>query len=110
MDTKNPPPSEPNPMGEPAVPEVGLDEREYREALDELLERIDSLPADQRRRLQRLVGETRQRHEKLRESVMRLQETLDTLRVSVKYLIFDVEATRRENEHLRKRISDQPEE
>ena len=109
MGKKNPPSPESNPTGEPAVPEVGLDEQEYRAALDELLKRIDGLPPEQRRRLQGLVGETRQRHEKLRESVMRLQETLDTLRVSVKYLIFDVEATRRENEHLRKRISDQGE-
>lgn len=109
MGKKNPSPSDPTPVNEPAVPEVGLEEREYRAALDELLQRIDSLPPEQRRRLQGLVGQTRQRHEKLRESVTRLQETLDTLRVSVKYLIFDVEATRRENEHLRKKISEQGE-
>jgi hypothetical protein len=107
MGKTNPSSSEPDPPGEPAVPEVGLDEQDYRASLDELLEGIGKLPTEQRRRLQVLVGETRQRHEKLRESVMRLQETLDTLRVSVKYLIFDVEATRRENDHLRKKISDQ---
>jgi len=36
-----------------------------------------------------------------------LQESLDYLRLSVKYLVFDLEATRRENEYLRKLIEQQ---
>lgn len=82
-------------------PAIGLNDGQFREALALLLERIDSLPGDERRQLQGAVDATRQRHEQLRQTVQRLQETLDTLRVSIKYLIFDVEATRRENAHLR---------
>lgn len=33
-----------------------------------------------------------------------LQESLDYLRLSVKYLVFDLEATRRENAYLRRLI------
>ena len=33
-----------------------------------------------------------------------LQESLDYLRLSVKYLVFDLEATRRENKYLRSLI------
>jgi hypothetical protein len=33
-----------------------------------------------------------------------LQEALDYLRLSVKYLVFDLEATRRENNYLRRII------
>lgn len=96
---------EPNPGDQP--PKLGLDDQQYRAALLELLERIDTLPREHRTMLAGLVDETRARHDRLRETVARLQETLDTLRVSMKYLIFDVEATRRENEHLRKLIAEQ---
>lgn len=37
-----------------------------------------------------------------KKSVDNLQESLDYLRISIKYLIFDLEATRRENAHLKK--------
>lgn len=49
-----------------------------------------------------VAAETRARQEKLKETVRTLQESLDHLRLSVKYLVFDLEATRRENEYLRK--------
>jgi hypothetical protein len=38
----------------------------------------------------------------MRKTVAQLQESLDYLRLSVKYLVFDLEATRRENSYLRK--------
>ena len=36
-----------------------------------------------------------------------LQESLDYLRLSIKYLVFDLEATRRENQYLRKLLEAQ---
>jgi len=47
---------------------------------------------------------TRERHERLRQTVSTLQESLDYLRLSIKYLVFDLEATRRENGYLRKML------
>ena len=41
------------------------------------------------------------RRERIRASVTELQESLDYLRLSVKYLVFDLEATRRENTCLK---------
>ncbi len=35
-----------------------------------------------------------------------LQESLDYLRVCIKYQVFDLEATRRENEYLRKLLEE----
>ena len=35
-----------------------------------------------------------------------LQESLDYLRLSIKYLVFDLEATRRENSYLRKMLEE----
>ena len=46
-----------------------------------------------------------ERQEKLKQTVGTLQDSLDHLRLSVKYLVFDLEATRRENQYLRKLLA-----
>ena len=43
----------------------------------------------------------------LHQSVRDLQESLDHLRLTVKYLLFDLEATRRENKYLRQMLEEQ---
>jgi hypothetical protein len=43
----------------------------------------------------------------MRRTVSELQESLDYLRLSIKYLVFDLEATRRENQYLRKLLESQ---
>jgi len=40
----------------------------------------------------------------MRRQLFELRDALDSLRLSVKYLAFDLEATRRENEMLRKAL------
>ncbi|MEO0586874.1 MAG: hypothetical protein AAF078_04460 [Planctomycetota bacterium] len=76
-------------------------DQQFNHKLAELMDQIETLPADQRQRLTELAEKTRQRHEKLKSTVEGLQESLDYLRLSVKYLVFDLEATRRENAYLR---------
>lgn len=51
--------------------------------------------------LDELVKQARENRKNLRESIASLQESLDVLRVHVKYQTFDLEATRREKEALR---------
>jgi hypothetical protein len=84
-----------------------MNEHEFQERLSDLIRQIDALPEAQRGPLANLVRETRDRHERMRRTVADLQESLDYLRLSVKYLVFDLEATRRENEYLRKLIESQ---
>jgi chromosome segregation ATPase len=79
-----------------------MTEHEFQTKLAELMGEISTLPAAERRKLEQLADETRQRHERLRQTVSSLQESLDYLRLSIKYLVFDLEATRRENQYLRK--------
>lgn len=79
-----------------------MTEQEFQTKLAELMGEISTLPAAEREKLHRLADETRQRHERLRATVSNLQESLDYLRLSIKYLVFDLEATRRENSYLRK--------
>ncbi len=81
-----------------------MDETTFQKRLTELLSEIASLPASQRSKLELLVADTKKRHEQLRASASNVQESLDYLRVAIKYLLFDLEATRRENSYLRKML------
>lgn len=83
-----------------------MDEKEFQARLSELMTEISTLPTTDRAKLEQLAAETRARHERLRQTVNSLQESLDYLRLSIKYLVFDLEATRRENSYLRKLIQE----
>lgn len=84
-----------------------MNDADFQKRLGDLLEQIGSLPEPERERLTRLAGETRQRSERMQKTVAELQDSLDYLRLSVKYLMFDLEATRRENAYLRKLLERQ---
>lgn len=82
-----------------------MNDQDFQAKLAELLDQIEQLPADQRPKLEELAEETRRRHQRMRQTLSELQESLDYLRLSVKYLVFDLEATRRENKYLRSLLS-----
>lgn len=81
-----------------------MNESDFQNKLGELISQIDQLPQGQREQLQDLAEQTKARHDKIRKTVKDLQESLDYLRLSIKYLVFDLEATRRENQYLRKML------
>ena len=83
-----------------------MTESEFQTKLAELMGEITTLPVAERKKLEKLANETRERHERLRQTVSTLQESLDYLRLSIKYLVFDLEATRRENGYLRKMLEE----
>ena len=83
-----------------------MDEAAFESKLNELVNEIGSIPTPQQKKLVILVKKTRSYHKKVKKSVSNLQELLDYLRVSIKYLLFDLEATRRENSYLRKLLED----
>lgn len=85
-----------------------MDETTFNAKLTELIAQIDTLPPGERERLQALAAETRQRHEDIKRSVNAIQENIDFLRMWIKYLLFDLEATRRENSYLRKMLEQEP--
>jgi uncharacterized membrane protein len=82
-----------------------MNEQDFQQKLGDLIQQISALPEDQRGPLTQLAEETRDRHERMKQTVADLQESLDYLRLSIKYLVFDLEATRRENEYLRKLLA-----
>ncbi len=87
-----------------------MDETTFQTKLAELMGEISTLPASERGKLEDLAKETQDRHHQLRKSINSLQESLDWLRLSVKYLVFDLEATRRENNYLRQMLESNSEE
>lgn len=81
-----------------------MDEQAFQTKLTELMKKIEQLPEQDRPTLARLAEEAKTRRERLQASVSELQESLDYLRLTIKYLVFDLEATRRENTYLRKLV------
>ncbi len=84
-----------------------MNEETFQRKLAELVNEIGTLPEGERGKLEALAQETRQRHKQLKDTVSSLQESIDFVRLSIKYLLFDLEATRRENDQLRKMLDDQ---
>ena len=84
-----------------------MDEKAFQEKLANLMGEINTLPESERQKLANLAEQTRNRHDKMKKTVSDLQESLDYLRLSIKYLVFDLEATRRENKYLRDMLNKQ---
>jgi len=81
-----------------------MTEAEFQKRLAELVAVIDTLPEGERERLRQLAQETKDRHDQIKKSVNAIQESIDFLRLGIKYMLFDLEATRRENAYLRKML------
>lgn len=85
---------------------VQMNEETFQRKLAELISEIGTLPQGEGGKLAMLADQTRERHRKLKETVSSLQDSIDFVRLSIKYLLFDLEATRRENDQLRKMIDE----
>ena len=84
-----------------------MDEKTFHEKLLDLIEQIKLFPEAKRESLEMMAGELGKKYEDLRKSLVMLQDTLDSLRLNVKYLLFDLEATKKENIALRKKLEEQ---
>ena len=73
---------------------------------DEMEKAIDSLLEAQQERLAGLMVQTMHNLQNPKESIEVLQELSEYLRIFVKYVLFDIEATQRENTTLKKAIED----
>ena len=85
-----------------------MDDVDFREKLFELLKDIDGVTAPEKSKVIQLARKTQQGQDMLQQKLSNLQQSLDSLRLGLKYLIFDLEATRRENNDLRKRLNENP--
>ena len=85
-----------------------MDESAFQKKLKELVSQIETLPEGERQRLRAMAEETQTRHADIKKSVTAMQENIDFLRLWIKYMLFDLEATRRENTYLRKMLEQDP--
>ncbi len=71
-------------------------DEQFEQSLQRCLDALDELPADKREHIQKLVEETRLRHEDIKSSLQRAIHALDDWRLLQKYRLFDLEARQRE--------------
>ena len=78
-----------------------MNETAFEKELNKLVREIGTIPAPQKKKkLILLTKKTRDCQKQVRQNANSLQESLDYLRVSIKYILFDLESTRRENTYL----------
>jgi len=79
-----------------------MEEKNLEAKLNELVKEIGGMVGPEHKKLAMLARQAHDSHKKLQRSVDNLQESLDYLRICIKYQLFDLEATRRENKYLKK--------
>ncbi len=72
----------------------------------ELTQAIESLPIEQRIRLLPSLRRVTESSVRRRRILSLVQEALGQLRLDMKYLVFDLEATRRERDEFQRRLAD----
>jgi hypothetical protein len=83
-----------------------MDETSLEDKLNELVNQFGGTTDPRYKKLAMLARQARESHKRLKRSVDGLQESLDYLRICIKYQLFDLEATRRENKYLRKLLEE----
>ena len=83
-----------------------MDEKTFQEKLQNLIDEFKGFPDAKRKTLEILTNEIGAKYESLLASLKSLQDTVDTLRLNVQYILFDLEATKRENIALRKKLEE----
>ncbi|MBN1124057.1 MAG: hypothetical protein JXA82_03555 [Sedimentisphaerales bacterium] len=83
-----------------------METSDFEKQLNDLVNEFGSIPEPNRSKIILLARRKRESEKKLKKSMEDLQSALDYLRVCVKYMMFDLEATRRENQYLRKLLED----
>ena len=90
-------------MSEPART-VNTDELP-REVLD-LAEALSALPAEHRQAIEPVLGRVIDSNRRRRRILCLVQDALSQLRLDMKYLAFDLEATRRERDEFRRKLEE----
>lgn len=83
-----------------------MDETKLQGKVNDLVKEFGATVDPQYTKLTTLAKQTQHNHKRLQKSIDTLQETLDYLRICIKYQLFDLEATRRENKYLRKLLEE----
>lgn len=80
-----------------------MKEQSMDEKLQALISQIPGLSEDQQAKLRLLAKETQDRQKQIQDNIQKAKDSLDDMRIQCKYLVFDLEATRREQAKLKER-------
>ena len=83
------------------------DEQGLGDELNDLVKEVGGLTGTEKLTLSMLSEQSYKNRKRLEKNVNILQGSLDYLRLCIKYQLFDLEATRRENMYLRKLLEEQ---
>ncbi len=83
-----------------------MDEASLEGALNELAKQFGDSVDVNHTKLAHLAKQAEANRKQLQKSIDTLQELVDYLRVCIKYQTFDLEATRRENNYLKKLLEE----
>jgi septal ring factor EnvC (AmiA/AmiB activator) len=78
-----------------------MTDEEFNTKLKDLIAEIVQLPQDKQKKLTALVEETKERHADIRTAMSKAQQSLLNLQICLKYVLFDLEATRRERDKFK---------
>ena len=73
--------------------------------LVDLIQAVSELPSETRDRLEPLLGRVVESTKRRRRIMNLVQDALAQLRLDMKYLLFDLEATRRERDEFKARLN-----
>lgn len=79
-----------------------MDETALREKVGQLLSAVHRLPAEEEARPAGPAVSGSRGASAMKREMAALEDSLDQIRLAVKYLVFDLEATKRENRVLKK--------
>jgi len=79
-----------------------MDKANLEDKLNELINELGGSSGPHHMKLAMLAKQASESQKQLQKSVDNLQDALDYLRICIKYQLFDLEATRWENDYLRK--------
>ena len=91
-----------------SLPRIAVPTEQLPKDVADLAAAVATLPADQRSRLEPLMYRVVDSTKRRRRILNLVQEALSQLRLDMKYLVFDLEATRRERDALRPSADDEP--
>jgi len=79
-----------------------MDEETFEKKLQELIHEIARLPGNKQKELAPPIEKTKNRHDEIKKRTCKVTNSLLDLRICLKYILFDLEATRRERDRLKK--------
>ena len=92
-------------MNQPARPQQN--DQTVPADLEQLGAAIERLPVEQRQTLQPIFARVLESTRRRRRILNLVQDALSQLRLDMKYLVFDLEATRRERDEFQRKLEEQ---